>query len=169
MIGASIGLLVGAALADVGRGMEVRAPAERLWSSSLTLLCTVARSYAHHPTNVGGWSVRHYKVDACVASLAAVRFIRTLGLVRVKSNFLSSPSLIRFARNANMQNEFLDRSVDCSDRAVNCSGNDLLKFYDLYNTSYGLAIGILIAMLVVYRIIAYALLHLSAHRAKGRN
>lgn len=68
-----------------------------------------------------------------------------------------------------MQNEFLDRTVDCSERAPNCTGNDLLKFYDLYNTSYGLSIGVLIALMVFYRVVGYSLLHLSAHRAKGSN
>ena len=68
-----------------------------------------------------------------------------------------------------MQNEFLDRAVDCSDRAPTCNGNDLLEFYSLKDTSYGMAVGLLVAMLIVYRIVAYTLLHVSAHRAKGNN
>lgn len=45
----------------------------------------------------------------------------------------------------------------------------MLDFYALDSTSYGLAVGMLVVMVILYRLIAYALLHLSAHRAKGRN
>jgi hypothetical protein len=89
MIGASIGLLVGAALADVGRGMEVRL----IHALNIPETLSLVGSHADHSANVGRRLVCHHQVDASVAELAAVHLIRALGLVRtlVSSFYFNSP------------------------------------------------------------------------------
>lgn len=79
MIGSSIGLLVGAALADVGRGMEVRVSFRSIKASAYVF---PARSYADHPSNACRRFVCRHQGDAEVDRLAAIHLLRSLGLVR---------------------------------------------------------------------------------------